>query len=320
MDPKRPVILALFFTILSYWTANFVELGLIRVIHPSEIELTWISDLILAIALGLTTYLWLHLKATRKELADTERRRIAFDTELSLGAEIQRDQLPKMPDSLVGIRWAARLVPAGKIGGDFYDLVCPDEHSVLVLIGDVSGKGIPAALMLTSVRLMFRLFSRETLEPSQLVERLSRELYLESSGSMYLTCIVVYFELASKRITFTNAGHPPAVVLQSGARHYLETGGVPAGMFPSSLYTSKALSLQSGALGVLYTDGISEALEGNGQSPCDILATTLATQGKNPDPQRICDKVIALAQESAGPTGDGEWNDDKTILAFVTDS
>lgn len=140
----RQVLIAFFSSVVLYLAANAAESALIEVLHPTEVELTWISDLILAGGFGCSIYFWLHLKAARQRLADAERARIAADTELALASEIQRHFLPAAPDPLEGVRWAASQVPAGRIGGDFYDFVRTGDHSMLVLLGDISGKGVPA--------------------------------------------------------------------------------------------------------------------------------------------------------------------------------
>jgi phosphoserine phosphatase RsbU/P len=315
----RQVLIAFLSSVVLYVAANAAEFAFIQAFHPTEVELTWISDLILAGGLGYAVYLWLHLKAARKELADAERARIAMDTELALAAEIQRSFLPGAPGPLEGVCWAASQVPAGKIGGDFYDFVQTGDHSMLVLLGDISGRGIPAALLLTSVRALFRLFSKETQEPAKLVNRLSRVLYEETRGAMFMTCLLGLFDLAERRLTFTNAGHPPGLIIGSGNRLLLETGGVPAGLFESWSYESASVVLGPGAAGVFVTDGITEALECDGSSASEVLAATIANIAGPVDPEKICATIMRLAHERAEPADGGEGRDDQTVLCFVVD-
>jgi sigma-B regulation protein RsbU (phosphoserine phosphatase) len=314
----RQVLIALLSSVAVYLAANAAEFAFIRALHPTEVELTWISDLILAGGFGYAIYLWLHLKAARKELADAERARIAIDTELALAAEIQRSFLPRVPAPLEGLRWAASQAPAGKVGGDFYDFVRTGDHSMLFLLGDISGKGIPAALLLASVRALFRLFSKETQRPAELVNRLSCVLYQETGGAMFMTCLVGLFDLAERSLTFTNAGHPPGLIIGSGNRLLLETGGVPAGLFESSSYQSKTVALGPGAAGVFVTDGISEAVECDGSSAFEVLAATIANVGPA-DPEKICAAIMRLADKGAGPAADEGGKDDQTVLCFVVD-
>jgi hypothetical protein len=134
--------------VVVYFVATGIELLLIRTLLPTEVELAWISDAILAFAFGSAVFLWLHLKWTRMTLSRLERERIVLDAQLSLAADIQRGLLPPTPPDDSGVRWAARLVQAGRIGGDLYDFVRLDSNAWLVLVGDTSGKGVPERWLL----------------------------------------------------------------------------------------------------------------------------------------------------------------------------
>jgi sigma-B regulation protein RsbU (phosphoserine phosphatase) len=315
----KEIFIALACSVTAYLTANAAEFIFISALHPSEIELTWISDAFLSISLGVVAYLWLHLKVARKEFADSERTRIVVDTELSLAAEIQRNLLPAVPGPVSGLRWAARLKQAERVGGDFYDFVRPDANSILMILGDISGKGIPAALQMSSIRTLFRMLSQEIHQPSDLVKRLSEILYEENRGSMFLTCLMGLFDLDRHTLTLTNAGHPPGLILTPSGRYLLAAGGTPAGMFPSSSYESQTVDLEPGTIGIFFTDGISEAIEHDGRKAADIVGAAVSTIPSPLDPDAVCDRLVVLAQNGAGPTGDGEWKDDQTILSFVVE-
>jgi hypothetical protein len=99
----------------SYVLATALEAGIIRWVQPTEWELAWVSDLVLAVALAVAVYLWRHLLATRQALAERERADIVLETQLSVAAEIQRRLLPPLPSATDGCEWAAALRPAGKM-------------------------------------------------------------------------------------------------------------------------------------------------------------------------------------------------------------
>ena len=120
---RRALVESAAAALCSYVLAAALEAGVIRWLQPTEWELAWVSDLVLAVALGVAVYLWRHLLATRRALAQRERAEIVLQTQLSLAAEIQRRLLPPLPPATNGCEWAAALRPAGKIGGDFYDFV-----------------------------------------------------------------------------------------------------------------------------------------------------------------------------------------------------
>jgi len=208
--------------LVMYVVATSGEAFTIRAADASAGELVWISDILLAAALGLVSYAWLNLRETRATLARIERDHIVVDTELKIASEIQRRLLPPPPPGHV-VHCAARLQPAGPIGGDLYDFVAHDATSLLVFVGDLSGKGIPAALMHGSTRVLFRALARDTRDPATLIARLSDALYQENGGAPYLTCWLGLIDSERETLTFVNAGHPPGVLIGSGG------GGIDVG-------------------------------------------------------------------------------------------
>jgi sigma-B regulation protein RsbU (phosphoserine phosphatase) len=322
---RRPpaVAIATVSAILVYFVAAGVEILLIERLRPTELELTWISDGILALAFGVAMFLWLHLKWTRRTLSRLEREHIVIETQLSLAAQIQRELLPLVPSDAEGVRWAARLEQAGRIGGDMYDFVRPDARSWLVLVGDVSGKGIPAALVLASIRTMFRMMTGETSDPAQLVERISQRLYGDYGGTPYFTCIIVKVNLDTHELAYANAGHPSGLVIDGADRMstplLLESCGPPAGMFSDLKYQTSSVSIPRGAMSVLVTDGITEAFDVLGVSETDRIASVVAQAPRPLAPTRICDALIERTA-AALSSGDGDWQDDRTVVAFVVDA
>jgi phosphoserine phosphatase RsbU/P len=316
---KREILLSLLSAIVVYWVANIVESAVIRWTHPSERALTWISDAVLAVALGVVTYLWLHLKTAQTALSQFERDKIKLDTEMSLAAEIQRNLQPQLPTLQSGIRWAAHLQQAEKIGGDFYDFVQPDPDSMLLLLGDISGKGIPAALLLASTGRLFRVLCRTKQTPAKLVEDLSESLYADSRGFMYMTCLAAFFDLKHRTLTYTNAGHPPGMIMRSSGMELLDRGGTPAGMFPSSTYEWRTLELRAGDVGILVTDGISEAVAHDGIPFVEVLRKEIMQVPTPRSPEFLCEQIMRLAKSKPGSNGDAEWTDDQTVLAFVVE-
>ena len=160
----------------AYIGAGILELTLIRVFQPTELELTWVSDVLLAAAFGAAVYFWRHLRLTRLELAAKERSQLVLDTQLAVAADMQRRLLPALPPPREGLEWAADLRPAGRIGGDFYDLVPDGPGRTLALVADVSGKGVPAAMALSTVRAAFRSIIADCRDPGRVLTSLSSAL------------------------------------------------------------------------------------------------------------------------------------------------
>jgi hypothetical protein len=287
-----------------------LETWLISLLQPSEGELTWISDLVLAGCLGVAIYLWLDLRFTRAALAELERSKIVLDTQFAVAAKIQRDLLPSTPSPRRGVSWAVRLVQAGRIGGDYYDFADLDGCSRIAIVGDIAGKGIPAAMMLVYVRALFRQAVRETREPAAIIARLAKALYAETRAEPYLTCIVVRFDEQPRRLTCSVAGHPPALVI-GGTQQRLVDGGPPAGLLPDAEYEQQTIALPAGSRVVVVTDGITERL-------ADFNTAVAAIDPRQPV-ESLCDSIFHLSEEpDASPPVDG-WDDDRTVLVLAVD-
>jgi phosphoserine phosphatase RsbU/P len=304
-----PLLVALAAAVVAPLLAIFLEerLGL----GPD-----WISDAILSVAFLISTYLWLRLRATRSRLSELERNRIALDSELALAARIQRSLLPPAPRPRDGCRWSARMEPAGKVGGDLYDFV-ETKGSVLFILGDVSGKGIPAALLTTSTRALFRALARGTDDPAEVMERLSRALYEDSGGLPYLTAVIARLDFEARTLTHVNAGHPPTLLLRGTDDRQLEIGGPPAGMFPTSRYAAETVKLESSDVIVAMTDGITEGLDNAGGDLRSVLRTALGAPAKTPTPDRVCSELMTA---SAKGLGIGGWHDDRTVVVLAVET
>jgi sigma-B regulation protein RsbU (phosphoserine phosphatase) len=304
--------------VLTFKCARAVDAFFLVVVRPPRGEVLVVSDVILATAFGVGLYLWLNLRATRIRLTDLERAAIALDTQLSIAADIQRRLLPPNPVGSNGVRWAGRLESAYRIGGDFYDVI-PEIADGLFIIGDVSGKGIPAALLQASAHSLFRTLARDTTHPAELLAKVSREIYAENAGALYLTCIAVVVDCATSTLMYANAGHPVGLLVGSSGHRLLSRGGPPVGLFPETAYESEVMAIESGDLAVIVSDGITEAIEEDGIAAADALSRTISDIPEPRTPQYVCDALIETAQRHHGPRGVENWQDDKTVVAFLFD-
>jgi sigma-B regulation protein RsbU (phosphoserine phosphatase) len=300
---------------VMYAVAGGSEAALIRGIRPTALELAWVSDIVLSAAFGVVVYLWRHLLASRRELAERERADLVMQTQLSLAAEMQRHFLPPVPSAAGGLDWAATLVSAGKVGGDFYDFVEQPMGTWLVLIADVSGKGIPAAMAIGSLRAMFRTLARDSQEPASLAAGLSAAVRDEWHGAPYVTCIIARFETYEHRLTYTNAGHPPGILLGTRTSRSLNRGGPPAGLLPTAQFEQEIIELQAGDICLFVSDGVTEALEDSPQPVLDVIVTTAREHSSSAT--SICHAVMARAQEGLGPPGVPQWDDDRTVVVVT---
>ena len=187
----------------AYVVAVIIEAGVITWVQPTEWDLAWLSDLVLMFTLGAAVYVWRHLFGVGQALAQRERVEIELQTQLSLAAEIQQRLLPPLPAATNGFEWAAALRPAAKIGGDLYDFLETVPGTWVVLIADVWGKGIPAAMALGSLRSTFRALAGQQLAPAQILTHLSAAFQKDWQGMPYVTCIVAAFNLHAHTVVYS---------------------------------------------------------------------------------------------------------------------
>jgi sigma-B regulation protein RsbU (phosphoserine phosphatase) len=306
---RRALVESAVATLGGYALAVALEAVVIGWLRPTEWELAWISDSALALALGVAVYLWRRLLATRHELAQRERAEIVLETQLSLAAEIQRRLLPPLPPTADGCEWAASLEPAGKIGGDFYDFVETVPGTWMVLVADVSGKGIPAAMALGLLRSTFRALARQPIAPAEMLRQLSNAFFQDWQGMPYVTCIVAAFDLRARTLAYSNAGHPAGILLGPTRVRHLDHGGPPAGLLADAHFEQDILSVQPGDTCLLVSDGVTEALDG-----VALEDRVSASERGTAPAAALCERVMTQARGGRGPAGADAWEDDRTVV------
>jgi sigma-B regulation protein RsbU (phosphoserine phosphatase) len=185
----------------------------------------------------------------------------ALENDLQLAAQIQRGLLPKQ--SLSSIAWEAayHYQPKGPVSGDYCDLIVsePPLPSLFFLIGDASGKGVAASMLMAHLHAIFRTLVLSGLPVEELVERAGR-IFCESTLSPYFATLICGRATGSGRVEFCNAGHCTPFLLQDGKVHSMDShSGLPLGMFSGGNYSVQTVELRPGDSIFLYTDGLSEA-------------------------------------------------------------
>ncbi len=198
-----------------------------------------------------------------EDLTPSEQR--ALQQDLQLAAEIQRGLLPQRDVRTKGWEVAHHFAPLGAVSGDYCDVVFPDGdggHSYF-LLGDVSGKGVAASILMANLHATFRTLIATRLPVDSLLERANR-LFCESTiASQYATLVCVKASPEGE-VEVANAGHCPVLVASGGRTHVMQSGGLPLGMFCSSQYPTERCHLDPGDVMLLYTDGVIEARNGDG--------------------------------------------------------
>lgn len=181
--------------------------------------------------------------------------------ELKIAHDIQQNFLPDLTENKFCFDVAARNIPARQVGGDFYDVIQTGEGRVSVMIGDVSGKGVPAALYMVRAISEYRFLAPLCKTPRELVTRLNRVLSKNAPLGMFVTLLCMTLDHNTKSLEYVSAGHHPVLVRKKTGevRELQNTGGLPAGLSEDSSYEQASCPMENGDSFLAYTDGITES-------------------------------------------------------------
>ena len=194
-----------------------------------------------------------------RQQRDEARQRERIEQELRIARVIQQSFLPKEVPAMEGWEVAAHYGPAREVGGDFYDFVSLPDGRIAFVIGDVTDKGVPAALVMATTRGILRSSAQRLVEPSHVLERVNDLLCQDIPPNMFVTCLYAVLDPASGRISYANAGHDLPYVCTSGELTELRATGMPLGLMPNMDYPQFETTLPPGASVLLYSDGLVEA-------------------------------------------------------------
>ena len=187
-----------------------------------------------------------------------ERERVAIDGELATAREIQRSILPSAMPSVRGLRFAARYDPASSVAGDLYDFVAVDGTHAGVLVADVAGHGVPAALIASMVKVAVSSHARLADDPAALLRELNATLRRDVRRN-FVTATYLWLDMDARTVTVSNAGHPSPLLVRGNAITELGPHGVLLGRFAAASYEAATIALQPGDRIVAWTDGLTEA-------------------------------------------------------------
>lgn len=229
-------------------------------------------------------------------LIESEQRAVAMERQLALAADVQRRMLPRVAPTFPRLDIDARYIPSLELSGDFYDLIDLNGH-LGVLIGDVAGKGVPAALLMAAVRASVRAFAGDHYHLDDVMTRANKAMVRDTQPQEFATVFYGVVDPASLRLTFCNAGHDPPFLLrppvgrppEASDLHELSSGGMAIGIDGTQTYERGMFDLQAGDTIVAYTDGFVDARNFSGQkfgrarlrqSIVDALRTTPAATAR----------------------------------------
>jgi phosphoserine phosphatase RsbU/P len=240
-----------------------------------------------------------------------------MEKELQFARRVQTALLPAEPMRLKGVELAADFAPARELGGDFHDYLSPDSNTLVVAVGDVSGKGVPAALYsafaaeLVRGRTFRRRYLPERGSPASVLSSVNTILQQRQLEEYYCTLCYAIFDLKRRVLTMANSGLPYPIRCTAGACEQIELGGVPLGSFQGSTYDELTLPLPRGDLFVFATDGVVEAMNAAGDEFSAARLIEVVARARDLPAARIVAAIFEAVREWRGGT---PANDDMTAL------
>ena len=250
-----------------------------------------------------------------EELKSTTAQKASMEHELNIAHRIQMAMLPTGFPHHGEIKIHASLTPAKAVGGDLYDFFIRDGH-LFFCIGDVSGKGIPAAMMMTVTRSQFRSYSLHGIQkPHQIITKMNEAMSDHNESCMFSTLFVGMLNLATGHLQYCSAGHEPPLLISDDVSRLPITPNVPIGALPGTVYESQELQMTPNSVLFLFTDGLNEARSNDNRLMGRNTVYEIARQALA-DNQYAPQLLIERMQQSVADfVGDAEQSDDLTMLA-----
>jgi phosphoserine phosphatase RsbU/P len=236
--------------------------------------------------------------------------RAALQRDLDLASQVQRKLLPQA--GLCHGNWETgyHYAPVGPVSGDYCDLI-PSDGQLFFVLGDVSGKGVAASMLMTQLHALFRSLTGMSLPLTQIVTQANR-VFCESALAGQYATLVCGQAKSDGEVELHNAGHLPAIVVGRGGVHQVESTGFPLGMFPDGEFSVTRLQLEAGDTMFLYTDGLSEANCADEEYGVDRVRRVAREQAT----QQPAGLIAAFIDDLRGFAGGSSPQDDLTLLAI----
>lgn len=251
------------------------------------------------------------MQVSLKQLETTTKAKQRFESELNIARKIQLGMVPKDFPAFV----SAIMYPAKEVGGDFYDFIIKDEF-LYFAVGDVTGKGVPAALFMSLTRSAFRFVSALNLSIEEIVSRINNSVCDGNSTSMFVTLFVGKLNLNTGHLEYCNAGHNPIIIVPpSGKAHFLsEEPNLAAGLLEEYVYKGQYTDIEPGTRIILYTDGVTEAEKADKELYGNRRLIEFAESTRSlTSPKHVAEDLLKSVRAFTNGT---EQNDDITIMTI----
>lgn len=236
--------------------------------------------------------------------------------ELTAALEIQKSLLPNTIPQFPGCALATAWQPQRTVSGDFFNVLSFDQQTAAFCIGDVAGKGMPAALVMSNAQALVKAFAAARCEPRDLCAQVNRALCGQLHGGKFVTFFYAHFDVARRVLRYSNAGHnSPLLLRRNGACEQLTQGGTVLGVFNAAEYQQGEVKLAAGDRLLLYTDGLTEAVNAAGEEFGEARLLALWRSQRSKSAAELRASVMAAVTEFCG----GNFQDDATLLVLAVD-
>jgi phosphoserine phosphatase RsbU/P len=255
------------------------------------------------------------IENARLHMAEIEFARM--NEQVRLAAVIQNGLLPKSSPVIPGYKVAGMSIPAQSVGGDYFDFIPMDDGRMALCLGDVSGKGLPASLLMANLQATLRGQTLVAQIPSECLLRSNKLLYENTSAEKFATLFYGILEADRHTLHFSNAGHDwPFLVGKDRSIRRLETGGIMLGLISQTDFVDERIELKPGDCLVIQSDGVSEAMNKHLEEFGEANLQRIILESRDCEPQEIIDTIVAAVRKHVGNYI--QW-DDLTIMVLKRD-
>jgi phosphoserine phosphatase RsbU/P len=254
----------------------------------------------------------------REALAKTvQQQRDDLLKDVELAAQVQRLFLPSGKPAIAGLEIAGMMQPAQGVGGDYYDYIPIDAHTTQIIIADVAGKGVPAALLMSATAAAMRLEANRERNMLEQVERLNTGIHAVSDAERYVTLLIAEIDVHKRTLQYVNCGHNPALLFRAttGTLTHLDSSCPPIGLSPEEICELGSEDLSPGDVVVFYTDGVTEAENRLGEEFGMERLSATVRHGSALSAENLMVDIYNTAADFCGD----DFNDDVTILVVKCD-
>ncbi|RPJ45849.1 MAG: hypothetical protein EHM19_04865 [Candidatus Latescibacterota bacterium] len=253
------------------------------------------------------------LAASNLELLEQKLEKQKLEEQLGVARRIQEGLLPRVLPKTPGLRVAAKIRFCLNVAGDYYDIIPLLDGRTLVAIGDVAGKGIGAALLMSNLQASLRTVKDLGIPLAESVRRINSLIHENTPPDLFITLFVAVIDPKNETLSYVNAGHNYPVLVRAGGRaERLEIGGIPLGILPEATYSEGNAPFRKGESLLLFTDGVSEAMRETDEEFGEERLTCLAITNADKSPEEILERIEREVEAFIGETSFG---DDFTLLA-----